>query len=110
MGQTRHETAVIVPVPEKERRANRRAKISRPTLVRPSDPRYKEEVDITLNASRDGLYFTTRAKHYYVGMRVRVTLGYVPTDPCNSQSFGEVVRIDPLKDGGFGIAVQIHLR
>jgi hypothetical protein len=107
MGQTTCETAVIVPVAEKDRRADRRVKISRLTLVRPSDPKYKEEVHTTLNASRDGLYFTTRAKHYYVKMRLSVTLGYAPNDPCNSASFGEVVRIEQLEDGRFGIAVRI---
>jgi hypothetical protein len=94
----------------KDRRRGRRVKISRLTLVRPSDPKYKEEVHATLNNSRDGLYFTTRAKHYYVGMHLSVTPGYVPNDPCNSVSLGEVVRIDPLRDGNFGIAVRILLR
>ena len=108
MGQAPRETAVIVPVVE-DRRSDARIKISRSMLVRPSDPKYKEEVQTTLNASRDGLYFTTRAKHYYVGMRLSVTLGYAPNDPCNSASFGEVVRIERLKDGRFGIAVQILL-
>jgi PilZ domain-containing protein len=109
MGQTTAQTAVIVPVAEKERRAARRVKISRPILARPSDPKYDEEVQNTLNTSRDGLYFATRAKHYHVGMRLSVTLGYSPSDPCNSASFGEVVRIDRLEDGRFGIAVQIRL-
>jgi hypothetical protein len=43
-------------------------------------------------------------------MHLNVTLGYAPNDPCNHQSFGEVVRIDRLEDGRFGIAVKIHLR
>ena len=110
MEQTTTEKAVIEAVPEKERRGARRVKISRPMLARPSDPKYKEEVQSSVNASRDGLYFTTQAKHYYVRMRLSVTLGYSPNDPCNSTSFGEVVRIDWLKDDRFGIAVKIHLR
>jgi len=104
------ETAFIAPVAKQEHRASRRVKISRPLLARPSDPKYKEEVQTSLNTSRDGLYFRTRANHYYVGMRVSVILGYAPTDRCNSTSYGEVVRIDRLKDGSFGIAVQIQLR
>jgi PilZ domain len=104
------ETAVIAPTAEQERRANRRVKVSRPLLARPSDPKYKEEVQVTLNTSRNGVYFTTRLKCYYVGMRVSVILGYIPNDPCNSTSFGKVVRIDRLEDGSFGIAVQIQLR
>src|ERR1700686_1732271 len=110
MEQTTTEKAVIETVPEKERRGARRVEISRPMLARPSDPKYKEEVQSSVNASRHGLYFTTQAKHYYVGMRLSVTLGYAPNDPCNSASFGEVVRIDRLKDDRFGIAVQIQLR
>jgi hypothetical protein len=104
------ETIVIAPVAKKERRANRRVSIARPLLARPSDPKYREEVQTTLNSSRDGLYFMTQSKHYYVGMRVSVILGYDPMDQCNSRSFGEVIRIDRLKDGSFGIAVQLHLR
>jgi hypothetical protein len=103
------ETAVITPS-EQEHRASRRVKVSRPLLARPADPKYKEEVQVTLNTSRDGLYFRTKAKHYHVGMRVSVILGYIPNDRCNSSSLGKVVRIDQLEDGSFGIAVQILLR
>ena len=105
------ETVVIAPIAESEHRASRRIKISRPLLA-PSlrSENKEEEVQTTLNTSRDGLYFRTRAKHYYVGMRVSVILGYARTDCCNSTSFGEVVRIDRLKDGSFGIAVQIQVR
>jgi hypothetical protein len=104
------ETAFIAPTGEQEHRASRRVKLSRPLLVRPSDPKYKEEVQVTLNTSRDGLYFRTQAKHYHVGMRVSVILGYIPNDRCNSTSLGKVVRIDQLEDGSFGIAVHIEIR
>jgi hypothetical protein len=104
------ETAVIAPAAEQEHRVNRRVKMSRKVLARPSDPKYKEEVQVTSNTSRDGLYFRTRVKHYYVGMRVSVILGYIPNDRCNSTSLGKVVRIDRLEDGSFGIAVHIEMR
>jgi hypothetical protein len=104
------ETAVIAPAGEHEHRASQRVKISRPVLTRPSDPKYKEEVQVTLNTSRDGLYFRTRLKHYHVGMRVTAILGYIPDDRCNSTSLGKVVRIDRLEDGSFGIAVHIEMR
>jgi hypothetical protein len=104
------ETAVIAPVVEREHRSSRRVKISRPVLARPSDPKYKEEVQTTLNTSRDGLYFRTQLKHYYVGMRVSVVLGYTPNDRCNSTSLGKIIRIDRLDDGSFGIAVHIEMR
>jgi hypothetical protein len=104
------ETAFIAPTGEQEHRTSRRVKVSRPLLVRPSDPKYKEEVQITLNISRDGLYFRTWLKHYHVGMRVSVILGYIPNDRCNSTSLGKVVRVDRLEDGSFGIAVHIEMR
>ena len=103
------ETALITPA-EREHRASRRVKLSRTLLVRPSDPEYKEEVQVTLNSSRDGLYFRTRLKHYHVGMRVSVILGYTPNDRCNSTSLGKIIRIDRLEDGSFGIAVHIEMR
>jgi PilZ domain-containing protein len=104
------DTAEIAPLSRKEQRRNPRAKISKPLRVRPVDPNYKEEVQTTLNASRNGLYFTTPAEHYYVGMLVRVTFPYVGLDPCHSEYSGEVVRIEKLQDGRFGIAVRILLR
>jgi hypothetical protein len=104
------ERAARKAVAERERRRARRVKISRPMLIRPSDPKYKKEVQGSVNTSSNGFYFTTQAKHYYVGMRLSATLGYTPNDPCNSESFGEVVRIDRLEGGRFGIAVQIDLR
>ena len=60
---------------EQEHRARPRGRISMPVLVRPSNPKYKEEVQVTLNTSRDGLYFRTRAGHYHVGKRVSIILG-----------------------------------
>jgi hypothetical protein len=111
MQQTTSETVVIEAVATKERRRTRRTKIARPMLARPVDPKNKkkEEVQSSVNSSRDGLYFATEATHYYVGMHLNVTLGYSPNDPCNYQSLGEVVRIDRLEDGRFGIAVKIHM-
>jgi hypothetical protein len=95
---------------EHEHRARPRVRISRPMLVRPSDPKYKEEIQVTVNTSRNGLYFGTRATHYRVGMGVSIILGYMPNDRCNATSFGEVVRVDRLEDGIFGIAIHIKIR
>jgi hypothetical protein len=110
MKQTSTEKTVTEAAVQKERRSARRAKISRTVLVSPSDPKYREEVQSSVDASRNGLYFTTQANHYYVGMHLVVILGYAPNDPCKSQSFGEVVRVDQLDDGCFGVAVKIRLR
>jgi len=110
MASSTMETSLVTSVMQQERRANPRVKIARPLLARPLGPEYTEEVQTTSNTSRNGVYFRTRSSHYYVGMSVSVILGYAPNDPCNSKSFGQVVRIDRLKDGAFGIAVQIQMR
>ena len=106
----REERPVIAPVTREERRRSRRVSISRPVRVRPSDPKYNDEVRNTLNASRNGLYFATWAEHYYVGMSLGVTFPYASIDLGNGESVGRIVRIDRLSDGRFGIAVQILLR
>jgi PilZ domain len=104
------QTAVVVPVENKDKRKHPRAKISRLVLVRSPDPKHRKEVTATVNVSRDGFYFVTPAKHYYMGMHLSVTLGYEPNDPCASSSLGKVMRIDQLEDGRFGIAVRILLK
>ena len=45
-----------------EQRRSRRAKIAKPLRVRPSDPRdeHFEDLPISVNASKEGIYFTTR--------------------------------------------------
>src|ERR1700737_926604 len=65
-------------VPTKEylaKRRSRRAKIAGPLRVRPSDPRdeHFEDLPVSVNASKEGIYFTTRRSSYYKGMRVFVT-------------------------------------
>ncbi len=98
-------------VPQKEKRRKPRAKISKPVRARPVDPSRAQEVQPTLNASRDGLYFTTSAAHYYAGMHSRITFPYVsPVDNRNLEQLPDVVRVDRLEDGRFGIAVRILLR
>jgi hypothetical protein len=103
-------TAVVAPLPPSERRRNRRVKLSQPARLRPTDPVYTEEVQITLTVSRDGLYFTTALKHYHAQMRVRVTFPYHPSDPVATEYLAEVVRVERLNDGRFGVAVRFLLR
>jgi hypothetical protein len=61
-----------------DKRVNRRAKIAKPVRVRPSEPRddHFDDLPISVNASKEGIYFTTRLKSYYPGMRVFVTFPY----------------------------------
>ncbi|HYA97793.1 MAG TPA: PilZ domain-containing protein [Methylomirabilota bacterium] len=96
-------------MPEPERRQKPRAKIARPIRVRPSEARddHFDDVTASVNASRSGVFFHSRQDKYYKGMRVFVTYPYAsPGDPMNMEYVGEVVRVEPLGDGKFGVAVH----
>jgi PilZ domain len=93
-----------------EQRRSRRAKIARPLRVRPSEPRdeHFEDLPISVNASREGVYFTTRRETYYPGMRVFVTFPYSsPHDPMNCEYVAQVVRVEKLPNGKLGVAVHL---
>jgi hypothetical protein len=87
---------------------SRRVAVSLPVRVQSNGQAGKfEEVSTTLNVSCDGVYFHTRSSLYRVGMALVVTLPYsTETDLC-AQFFGKVLRIDPLSDCRFGIAVEL---
>jgi hypothetical protein len=93
-----------------EQRRSRRAKIARTLRVRPSEPRdeHFEDLPISINASKEGIYFTTRRESYYAGMRVFVTFPYSsPHDPMNSEYVAQVVRVEKLPNNKFGVAVHL---
>ena len=93
-----------------EKRRSLRAKIAKPLRVRPSEPRdeHFEDIPISVNASRQGIYFTTRRETYYQGMRVFVTFPYTsPQDPMNCEYVGEVVRVETLPNSKFGVAIHL---
>jgi hypothetical protein len=95
-----------------EKRANRRSKMARPARIRPSDPRdeHFEDLSVSANASKDGIYFTTRRNSYYKGMRLFVTFPYnSPHDPMNCEYVAEVVRVKELPNEKFGVAVHLKL-
>lgn len=95
-----------------EKRHSRRAKIAKPLRVRPSDPRddHFEDMPVSANASREGIYFTTRRQGYYKGMRVFVTFPYASAnDPANSEYMGEIIRVEELPNGKFGVAVHLKM-
>lgn len=103
--------AVVTPLRRSERRNRLRLKFSRPVRVG-SEAKYGyvEEVRTTVNVSRDGLYFTTALKHYYVGMWLLLTFPYSPVDPIKTEEIGKVVRLERLADGRVGVAVQFLSR
>lgn len=95
-----------------ELRRARRAKLARPMRVRPSEPRddHFEDLPTSVNASKYGIYFTSKKPNYYKGMRVFVTFPYTTAhDPMNSDYLAEVVRIDHMPNGKFGIAVDLKM-
>ena len=98
--------------PYAELRRARRAKLARPMRVRPSDPRddHFEDLPTSVNASKYGIYFTSKKPNYYKGMRVFVTFPYASAhDPMNSDYVAEVVRIDGMPNGKFGVAVDLKM-
>ncbi len=95
-----------------DKRVSRRAKIARPVRVRPSEPRddHFEDLPISVNASKSGIYFTTRLKSYYPGMRVFITFPYSsPHDPMNCEYVAQVVRVEKLEKGKTGVAVHLQM-
>jgi len=95
-----------------EKRAGRRAKIVRPVRVRPSEPRddHFEDLPISVNASKTGIYFTSRLSSYYPGMRVFLTFPYSsPHDPMNCEYVAQVVRVERLANGKSGVAVHLQM-
>ncbi len=106
--------AVVVPLLQKERRSRterrrrNRVKLSLPARFRPFDPRYGqlEEVQMTVDFTRNGLYFTTWLEHYHPGMRVLVTFPYCSVARVRRDYLGCVVRVERLPDGHLGIAVR----
>jgi len=95
-----------------QKRRSRRVKMSRPVRVRPSEPRddHFEDLITSINASKEGIYFHSRRPGYYKGMRVFVTFPYSSGhDPMNCDYVAEVVRVETLPNGKFGVAVDLKM-
>jgi hypothetical protein len=91
----------------KECRLTPRENLSEPVLIRPCDSQYPEEICTSVNVSRSGLYLVTSTEHYFVGMNVIVALNFGPDDPMHREQIGDVVRVDRLEDGKWGVAIRI---
>jgi len=95
-----------------QQRRSRRAKIAKPLRVRPSEPRddHFEDLPVSINASKEGIYFHTRRPNYYKGMRVFVTFPFTSAhDPMNCEYVAEVVRVETLPNGRFGVALHLKM-
>ena len=92
-----------------ERRHHRRISVSLPTRLRPAAIHTDnfEEVRLTENVCRGGLYIITRRRGYYKGMCVWVTSPYSVDDSVISEQSGEIVRVDRLEKGFVGIAIRL---
>jgi hypothetical protein len=103
------ESSQNASVRAEERRGKRRVAVSLQVRLRPvefSDGNF-EEIKMTLNASRNALFFFTQSERFYKGMRLRVTFPYNPSgESGNLEGTGEVVRVHP-REGGFGVAVRL---
>jgi hypothetical protein len=101
----------------KERRGNRRCKITQLMRIRPSDPNLDHFEDLrgSCSVSRSGVYFQSSERGYQVGMRLFVTMPYSqePT-ATNREYLAEVVRKEVLPTGmvgvGFKFLMEISLR
>lgn len=102
-------SATVAPDKHADRRRNCRATRPMPVRIRFAGTVAHEEIRPTLNASRDGIYFSTSAKHYQEGMPLRVSFLHGPQEPCRSDYAGEVVRIEQFSHGCVGIAVRLFL-
>jgi hypothetical protein len=95
----------------KERREDRHISSpinqSQSIRIRPVESKYAEEVRPTLNVTWDGLYFATSIGHYFSGMNVYVARNFQSRGAANQGEKGTVVRVDNLKGGRWGIAVQL---
>jgi len=98
------------PASTKERRGNRRCKITQLMRIRPSDPNkdHFEDMRGSVSVSRSGVYFQSSEASYEVGMRLFITMPY-SHDPAsmNREYLAEVVRRDALPTGMFGVGIKI---
>jgi hypothetical protein len=63
---------------------------------------------ISVNASKEGIYFHTRRPNYYKGMRVFVTFPFTSAhDPMSCEYVAEVVRVEELPNARFGVALHL---
>ena len=93
-----------------EIRRSPRLDIAQPLRVRPSGPVESnfEDTPASINVSKEGIFFRTRRPVYFKHMRLFVTFPFTSsTDPRRAEYVAEVVRIENLPHGRFGIAIHL---
>lgn len=94
------------PTDQADRRREPRIQVDRLVYVQLADSgdSYFEEVRSMRDLSRSGFYFVTDRDSYKQGIRLHV----VPAFGClNLEYLGEVVRVEELPFGEFGVAVRL---
>ncbi len=94
------------PAGRSDRRCEPRVQVDRLVYVQPADQEagHFEEVRSMRDLSRSGFYFTTERISYRAGVQLHV----VPAFGClNLEYLGEVVRVEQLPSGEFGVAVRL---
>ena len=95
-----------------ERRTNKRAGVKLAARVRSADTRNGnfEEVLVTVNASRQSLFFITASEHFRLGMRLRVTFPFnsAHDSVAKAEDDAEVTRMERMPDNRVGVAVQLR--
>jgi hypothetical protein len=97
------------PIGVQDKRRSRRIRIGQPLKIRTPDhtETHFEEVNVTRNVSREGIYFISSASIYVEGMRLYVTVPHhEPRSPQDREYLGQVVRTEELADSQYGVAVQ----
>ena len=92
-----------------DKRRSRRIRIGQPMKVRVpgSKDAAFEEVNVTRNVARGGIYFVSPLTVYREGMRLYVTVPYhAPAESQDREYLGQVVRVEKLADQQSGVAVQ----
>lgn len=91
---------------QSDRRREPRVQVDRLVYVQLADAgdNYFEEVRCMRDLSRSGFYFITDTESYKPGIQLHV----VPAFGClNLEYLGEVVRVEELPFGEFGVAVRL---
>ena len=96
-----------MPSEIKNRRTTPRAKLGQSVRIRSFESPPRDEICTTVNVSRRGIYFVTSVSYYYAGMDVAVTRGFELNDPLNREENGEVIRVEKLPNGQWGIAIRL---
>lgn len=95
--------------PVTERRRRLRTKISAPVRVRMNMGTAQAEVCTTVDASRDGLLFTTAFAGYRAGMDLAVTFPYSGTaGGVQHERTAVVARVFEMPEGRFGIGIRFY--